>query len=388
MLNKLINRKFLLQLQKNLAIAVFSFFIVWGYAGIALNLSFLNPISEAIKSFSITDKYYQMMSEKDSRLITIVDLTHLYNRGEIAQTLEDIEACNPAAIGIDCIFEGEKEDTIADNAIREVARRYKNIVFSYRLLDEQPNGMGYSRNIHSFFTNEISVHEGVTNMQRDNIYNGIKRKLKAGWMVNGTKEPTLVGELVNVYAKEEVLKATDNDININFHPTRFTKIDPSEIAQNRANIEGRIVLFGTLTDETDMHYTPLGKIAGVELLAYATQTIIEKEQIIKYPLWIQFIIAFLLVILTNILQMTFIDRTSRSNSPLVHHIIGSSYIQGVVSFLWIALIMWASFICFCLYGVSIDTGWAIAAMAFLSTSRSFYAACEAYYKLWKERKQK
>lgn len=375
-------------MQKNLAVVGLSFVIVWGYAGIALNLSFLNPIAEAIKSFSITDKYYQMMSEKDSRLITIVDLTNLFNRGEIAQVIENIEECHPAVIGMDCVFEGEKEDTAADNAIRRVSAKYDNIVYSYRLLNELADGTGYSRSIHSFFTDSIKVHEGVTNMQIDNLYNGIKRKLKAGWKVNGTKKPTLMCELVNIYAKEEVLKATDDDININFHPTRFTKIGPSEILQNKANIEGRIVLFGTLTDECDMHYTPLGKIAGIELLAYATQTIIEKEQIIKFPLWIQFIIAFLLVILTNVLQMTYIDRTSRSRSPLVHHIIGSAYIQGVITFLWIALIMWVSFICFGLYGISIDTGWAIAAMAFLSTSRSFYAACEAYYKIWKERKQK
>jgi len=383
---KIIDRKFLLQLQKNLAIVGFSFLIVWGYVQIALNLSFLNPISEAIKGFSITDKYYQMMSEKESHLVVIVDLTSLIYRDDIAQALEDIEACNPAVIGVDCVFEGEREDTAADNAIRRVASKYDNIVYSYRLLDEQGYGIGYSRSVHSFFTDTIKVHEGVTNMQFDNLYSSIKRKLKAGWLVNGKKEPTLVGEVVNYYAKEKVLDVTDKDVNINFHPTRFTKIDPSEILQNRAQIEGRIVLLGTLTDETDMHFTPLGKIAGVELLAYAAQSILEKEEIVEFPLWIQVIIAVLLVILTNIMQRTYIDWTTSNNNPFIRYVIGSTYVMGLFTFLWIALIMWITFLCFSLYGVNVETGWPIAAMAFLATARSFYAACEAYYKLWKEKK--
>ena len=122
LLKRLENHKLFLQSLKHLAIVGFSFVIVWCYALIALNLSFFNPISEAIKSFSVTDIYYQMMSEKESRLITLVDLSHLYDRGLIAQTIKEIEECQPAVIGVDCIFEGEKEDTVADNAVRDVAK--------------------------------------------------------------------------------------------------------------------------------------------------------------------------------------------------------------------------------------------------------------------------
>lgn len=379
------NHRLLKQSLRHLAIVGFSFAIVWCYALIALNLSFFNPVSEAIKSFSVTDIYYQMMSEKESRLITLVDLSHLYDRGLIAQAIEEIEACQPAVVGVDCIFEGEKEDSVKDNAVRDVAKKYNNIVFSYRLLEEKADGNGYSRSIHSFFADKIDVHEGITNMQRDNLYNGIKRKLKAGWLLKGKKEPTLVGEIVNLYAQENLVDATDNDIRINFAPTHFNVITPSEITQNKALIDGRIVLLGAMTDDVDMHNTPIGKMAGVQLLAYATQTLLQNAQISEPPIWIQGIMAMMLVILTNILQMAYIGYTSRCKSPFIHYVIGSGYILGLFTFLWIALIMWISFLCFNLYNVSIETGWSIAAMAFLSTSRSFYAACEAYYKIWKER---
>jgi CHASE2 domain-containing sensor protein len=198
----------------------------------------------------------------------------------------------------------------------------------------------------------------------------------------------MVGEVLNLYAGNKVVTADDDDVNINFAPTNFTIIDPAEIMQCRDLIEGRIVLFGAMTDEMDMHYTPLGKIAGVELLAYATQTLLENRQIIKPGWFLHGVISLILVILTNILQIVYLGWTSKSKSPMVYHVMGSTYVLGIVTFLWIALIMWFTFLCFCLYNVNIEVGWSIAAMAFLSTSRSFYAACEDYYRLWMERKQK
>ena len=43
---KINKNKFFLQPLKTIAVVGFSFFIVWGYAKTALNLSCLNPISE------------------------------------------------------------------------------------------------------------------------------------------------------------------------------------------------------------------------------------------------------------------------------------------------------------------------------------------------------
>ena len=380
--------RILLRWLRPLAVAGFAFVIVWGYALIALNLSFLNPISDAIKSFSITDKYYQMMDERESQAIVIVDLTPLRDRADTAFALQEIVECQPAAIGVDCIFEGEKPDTLADNALRELAAECPNIIFSYRLLDEQPGGIGYTKSVHSFFADEIPVHEGVTNMQRDNLYSGIKRKLNPGWTLNGEKRPSFVGELVNLYAGKEMMKADDDALKINFAPTEFLVIPPSEILASREEIEGRIVLFGTMTDENDMHYTPLGKMAGVKLLAYATQTVIEGSQVRKLPLWLLVICSLLWVMLTNAMQEAVIRLTSGSKHLFVRHIIGSVYVRGLITFLWVAFFVWAAFLCFSLYNISIEMAWAIAAIAFLATSRNFCAMCENYYLAIKERNKK
>lgn len=313
----------LLQIQKALVVVGFSFVIVWGYAQIALNLSFLNPISEVIENFSITDKYYQMMPERENRYISIVDLTSLHDRQEIAQALEAIESCHPIVVGMDCRFKNEnkelatdgkpKGNEAADNVLKKVVEKYRdNIVFSYELFDEEDEEIGYTREMHSFFANEIPIHEGVCNMQGDNIYNGIKRQMKLGWTLNGKKVPSLVGEVVNIYVGDKLVRTDDENVNIKFAPTNFTIIHPDSILQHRQEIEGRIVFFGSMAEETDMHYTPLGKIAGVELLAYATQTLLEHSQIIEPPMWMQVIIAILLVMLTNMMQLLYLGWTSRS----------------------------------------------------------------------------
>ena len=380
-------KSFLIQLLKGIAVVGFSFIIVWVYAQLALNLSFLNPISEVIADFSITDKYYQMMPERENRSVVIVDMGSLYNRGDIAMVLESIEACQPAVVAVDCVFKGEKDDTLSDNAIRRIAASYDNMVFSYELTDEQADGSGYSRSTHSFFADSISVHEGVANMQRANLYTGIKRDLKLCWLNNGEKCLSLVGEVMNLYAGYEVITAENDEVNINFAPTNFIVLDPAEIQQSRDLIEGRIVLFGSMTDELDMHYTPLGKMPGVKLLAYATQTLLEHKQI-KTPGWfLHGLISLIFVMLTNLLQLTYLRWTTRSTNPLIYHVMGSAYMLGMMTFMWIAVIIWVTFLCFSLYNVNIEIKWSIAAMAFLATSRSFYAACREYYIVWKVRRK-
>ncbi len=362
-----------------LAVAFFAFVIVRFYGLIAFNLSFLSPISEAIKSISLTDKYYQMMSERESRLIVIVDLSPLQSRRDIALALSEIVACRPAAIGVDCVFEGEKPDTAADNALRQIATDCPDIVFSYRLLDEKAGGQGYTRSIHSFFADEVDIREGVTNMQRDNLYSAIKRKQKLGWTVDGETKASFAGELVNLYEGKEFVKKDGSDVRINFSPTAFTVIAPDEILSSRDKIEGRIVLFGTMTDEVDMHYTPLGKMAGVNMLAYSVQTLIEGKQVKTLPLWLQGLFSLLLVMLTDVLLQAYSRVTSSSRSPFVRYVLGSGYVTGLVTFLWIAFLMWQAFLCFSLHNVSVEMAWAIAAMAFLRSSRNFCTACENYF---------
>lgn len=376
---------FLVQPLKDSAVVTFSMLIVWLYVNIALNISFLNPFSDAFSSFSMTDKYYLMMPSKQNHNITIVDMTHLMQRQEIAMTLHEIEAYQPAVIGLDCVFEGEKDDPEENLAVMEVAQSYDNIVYSFRLLNEVDRETGYTTEIHSFFTDSIPVLEGVTNMPRNNIYSSIKRKLQPGWTVHGAKRPAFITQVVNHYADTTLISETGKSININYTPTDFAVLSPDSICFHPELIQDRIVLFGTMTDEGDMHYTPLGKMAGVELLAYSAQTVLENRQIRELPDSVSIMLHILVLFITYRIQRAYARWTSRHESPFICHILGSSFFAGLVTFSWTVVVIWLTYTCFCTFHLDIKIEWTIAAIAFLSTAQSLYKAGEAYYLIWKKK---
>lgn len=80
------------------------------FAIITIKVDYLAPVKRALAGFSFTDVYYQIETEGSDpdtcRYITIVDLTRVTERGQIAKVLRDIEAAHPKVIGMDCVFEG------------------------------------------------------------------------------------------------------------------------------------------------------------------------------------------------------------------------------------------------------------------------------------------
>ena len=84
---------------KYLIVSVIAFLVVGFYGLVTFNLSFMGPVANALKNFSMTDIYYQIqqsMGVADTcRFITIVDMTDLHNREFIASGLQDIMDYDP-----------------------------------------------------------------------------------------------------------------------------------------------------------------------------------------------------------------------------------------------------------------------------------------------------
>ena len=183
---------------RHIIITLLAFVLVATFALIAYNIPFMGPIAEAIKEFEMTDVYCQILQdtngddEEVSDDITIVDMSELYTRRDLAKALQDIESQQPKVIGVDVVFEGLKEDSIGDEMIAEVALSNDNIVFSYKLLDYVNDSVGHATTVHSFFAvEEGAVNEGFTNMPR-NLYGGIKRKLSLGERAEGKTVPSFI----------------------------------------------------------------------------------------------------------------------------------------------------------------------------------------------------
>lgn len=341
----------------------------------------LDPIKRAIGDFSFTDVYYEIQNEtgdpQECPFITIVDLTKLTNRSDIAKTLRDIESCEPKVIGLDCVFDNEGENYEANAELIDVAEQHKNIVFALKYLDYENDSVGYTTEIHSFFHEVVDLTEGTVNMPRKQ-YDSVKRNVPMGEKLNGKWQASFPVQVSSLYADRDMANGRTKDLSINYSPTRFAKLNPEEVLKHPELIRDRIVLFGCLYEDADFHWTPVGKIAGIELLAYSIQNIILNKEIKEVPQVLFWIISFAIVLMVQTLQWYYIRKTTASKNLFVRYIVGSSYVLGILTFLFTAIFMGASFLVFNMYDISFNLAWALSVVAFLGTSRSMYEALKNY----------
>ena len=365
-------------LARNIIITILAFVLVSSFALIALKLPFMGPIAEAIKEFEMTDVYCQILQdtndddEEVSDDITIVDMSELYSRRDLAKALVDIEKQNPKVIGVDIVFEGLKEDSVGDEMLTRIALENTNIIFSYKLLDYVNDSIGHADTVHSFFVDESdSINEGYTNMPR-NLYGGIKRKLSLGEKVEGRLMPSFITKVSAMYEGRQVKDVSKKTININYIPKRFRVVEADSISVHPEWIKDKLVLFGAMKDEYDMHYTPLGKMAGVELLGYSIETLLQKTEVEEVGGWLMIAISFLLVLLTQVVFSLYTSFARKRKNRVARFLMSATFMRSYLMFIWIALWMWVAFILFYLYDIWLDLGWALSAIAFLLLAQSIY----------------
>ena len=379
-----------MRLVKHIAIVLLAAIIAGFFALVAMYVKPLDPIKRAVQDFSFTDIYYEIKSETGtedlSTLITIVDLTKLTNRSDIAQTLIDIESCGPKVIGLDCCFDNVGENFAANDSLIEVAETYDNIVFALKFLNYANDSVGHTLAIHSFFSDFVDITEGTVNMPRGQ-YDSMKRKASLAEKYNGKLHPSLISKVSDIYMGKQTKHDEVVDLAINFTPTRFTVLNPDEVKKNPDLIRDRIVLFGCMFEDSDWHWTPVGKIPGVELLAYGIQTVIYNKDIKTIKGILLILLSFIIVLIVQLVQSYYLNRTSDSKYLFVKFVVGSPYVLGIITFLITALFIGISFIAFMMYNVSFNLGWAMSVIAFLGTSRKMYDAIKDYIFALKEKRR-
>ncbi len=362
-------------------VTLLTFLVLWIMKTFfTMNFGFYNPIPKIMEDFSMTDIYYQIGKKEPepNHYITIVDMTDLVRRGDIAHALEMVMACEPAVVGVDMVFQGERTDSAGNEAIKRVAATYDNIVWSVEATNPTPDGdHTYARR--SFFIEETGATEGACNMQASQ-YSRMKRKLVKAWSLNGKLIPSIICSVVNMYAGEEVQKVEDTDLAINFVPTKFTVIPWREVEANADLLADRIVLFGAMHEDSDMHNTPLGKIAGLELLAYGVQTLINGNEVKEVSFYKLLFYSFLIVLVTYVLRSRRKGWIDRRRNPLSRLLLGFPVVNSFISFIWVALLMGGAYFIFSTRDVSFNLGYALAGIAFLSTAESSYNIIRDYLK--------
>ena len=306
-------------------------------------------------------------------------MTKLTRRSDIAALLENVEACNPKIVGLDVCFDNEGEDYAGNDSLIDVALRHDNIVYSMKLHDWVNDTIGWTKSIHSFFYEIVDLTEGTTNMPRT-LYDNMKRKVPVCELYEGKQVPSFVAQVCNGYAGQDLVKGRTKDIKINFSPIVLHGWSPEEGPDHPERREGQIVRVGAMYEETDRHWTPAGRIAGVELLGYGIHSIIYSNEIKDIPFAVLCFISFLIVFLVEVIQHWYLQSTSDASNMFVRHIIGSSYVMSILTFLFTSVLLGVSFLLFKWYGLSINLAWALSVITFLSTSRSMYSALKNFFK--------
>ncbi len=357
-------------LWKYFAVTVLSFCLVGVYALAAFNLKVFNPIAEILDDYSFTDFYYKLLDgagERDtSRIVTIVDMTELRKRRDFADLFMEVNALHPKAVGVDVVFEGYKDEDLEGDTLLDMAvKQLQNYVFSYKIIDSMDG-----ETVHSFFTPSDSVTEGFTNMPRQ-LYGGMKRSVSIGRDVGGVVQPSFIKRVADIYAGQEVIALADKDLNINFSPKYYRVVSYDSIFENRDLIEDHLVLIGAMKEEGDMHYTPQGKIAGVELLAYAAETMLRQSEIKHASTAVTFIVSFFVVFFSVILLSKYKEFTGRKNT-LGHVLLSTSLVRGLLVCGWLSVIVWITFLLFCRYNYSISLVIAMSAIALIYMATNLY----------------
>lgn len=360
------------------AISFLVLFIIYEF--FTMNFSIFSPVKHIMEDFSMTHFFYEIgrKEPQQNNLITIVDMTDLVKRGDIARVMRQIEEAEPAVIGVDMVFKGERADSIGNKEIAQVARDYDNIIWSLRLDNNISIEEGYNYYYRSFFIEETGAKEGVTNMVGSKL-GRMKAKLSHGWRIDDQILPSFITAVVNYYAGEELLPIDEKDENINYRPTRFEVVDWKDVEEKSDLLADRIVLFGAMHDDVDMHITPLGKMAGLQVLAYAVQTAFDRENTIREVSDFKlFIYSFLIVMITFILRSRRVQWVNARKNPLTRLILGFPVVGSFISFLWVALLMGGAYLLFDVYDISFNLTYAFSAIAFLGTAENSYNIIRNY----------
>lgn len=333
----------------HLIVAFLSLIILWICSLIAINISFFDPIKRALQNFSLSDVYYQVMKEsegeKDNNLITIVDMTTLYDRGRMAQVINEINECNPSVVGLDVMFEGLRGDTLGSEQLVEAICQIEHPVVAFKLKEADPETGEFITARHSFFAPLDGLQEGYTNVQHIDL-GGIIRYMSTSHTLNKDTVHSLSYHVASIFDPTILEGHTPTRQLIDYAPTKFSVVPYDSILQYRSLIENHIVLLGATNDDADMHYSPFGRTAGTCIQAYAIQTLLEHQDMKEVNLFWTIFISFIIIVLIDVLQCEIARRTKKSKSIVIRNMFESAFIKNVINFICMAFLIWINFLIF------------------------------------------
>ncbi|MCC8120038.1 MAG: CHASE2 domain-containing protein [Bacteroidales bacterium] len=357
---------------ENVFLSAVTLLIVQGILRLTMGLSFLNPMGSSMDNFSISDIFFQIENASDVKDINpdivLVDISDVYDRNELATLINQIDAAHPKTIGLDIIFEGVKDDAIANKHLIDAISNASNIVLSCKLTQYDPDDDTFYDIVDNFFSDDLQdKSKGYTNLTIDNG----TQMLRNMSYVRSYMGDTIASFSNLIYHNSVSKKPTIKDDNfIVFNNQEFFTLGPKEIDTFSSIIKDKIVLVGAVNDEADKYFTPIGRLPGVAIHAFSILSIIESERSLAIPVWVNVLIAFILIYIA-LLVVDWIDDLCEKNRILKHW---SNTITVLFVFTFLLIVVFYDYYLYSTHHIYIDLGLCLLGIGLIDWIKEIYSA--------------
>lgn len=266
------------------------------------SIAYFAPMEKAA-DFTVED-FYQLVAEGRSvkQLCTdvvIVDIDTC-QRAQIAEIIEAVDYCAPAAVGMDIIFD---YPSAQDDALIESIRSCQHLVLPVQVTYDASTD-SYTRYSGSFFYEELGSHSkplGAVNLAGSNQLS-IVRQVRPYFTQGCDTMPHIVSALLAEAHPElwqQLRQQHGNQlISINYSTHEFLILKPHEILSSAHLLQGKIVLIGCVEDALDRHLTPTrSEMPGLLIHAHSLSTLLNGTAIRQAPGWMNWLLGLALCLL-------------------------------------------------------------------------------------------
>lgn len=268
---------------------------------------FATPFSTSLSSvfstpeksdFVLSDFYAQVADRRPVRKlsdkIVIVDIDRADREG-IAEILETVSLCGPAAIAIDINFEEAHED---DSRLLRALNAGCPVILPLGL-EPADKKKTFKISDRPFFYDSLpGVTYGVVNLPGKYARSSIREFPVKFKMSDGTELPSFVAAVSKEVAPESFarLEERNNEIEfIDYASLEIPVMSLENIYENPEALAGKVVMIGAVNEASDMHTSPVNRsMAGLSIHAYALSTIFQGDYFTGIPKYVDYILASIL----------------------------------------------------------------------------------------------
>lgn len=339
-------------------------------------ISLLNPVERALENFRMTDFFCDIENgdapQDTSEVITIVDMSEVFDRAKLAEIVETIDSLQPAVIGVDIRFDGEREDISGNERLVEAVLNVTSpIIWANELSEWSDKERQFTKVLHSFFVDYgVEVEEGFTNVHHD-LNGGTVRTYGIQRQAEGHTDYSLPARLAVAMTGDSTVLRKSYDCNIRYSSTHFPVIPYDKIAESADQIRNRIVLMGAMNDKRDTHYSPMGLTPGPSIIAFAVNTLINNSSPRELSFGWMALLSLFLIWLAEVLHDAFLWLMGRVS--WLRMVAEAGILDGIYTLLYMMLvIIMIDYAVFKLTNFYFDTAFIIMSIFLLDTSRAVY----------------